>query len=267
MTWWQAALLGLLQGIAEFLPISSSGHLVLGQYLLGIDAEAAQGVTFEVFVHFATLMSIFTVYRRRIGRIAREAFTFSDFGQRFRENEDYRFAVFIALGTLPTGLVYWLFGDFLESLFERPQFVCGMLLVTGLLLLLTLLRRNPEGPLSSAKTVVIGLAQGAAITPGISRSGSTICTALYQGVENRKAADFSFLLSIPAIVAATALSAVEVWQQGSTMGVLPLLAGMVVAYASGVWAIRTMVNVVSRGNLHYFAFYLFAAGLTGLIFI
>jgi undecaprenyl-diphosphatase len=264
MTWWQAALLGLLQGIAEFLPISSSGHLVLGQYLLGIDAEAAQGVTFEVFVHFATLMSIFTVYRRRI---AREAFTFSDFEQRFRENEDYRFAVFIALGTLPTGLVYWLFGDFLESLFERPQFVCGMLLVTGLLLLLTLLRRNPEGPLSSVKTVVIGLAQGAAITPGISRSGSTICTALYQGVENRKAADFSFLLSIPAIVAATALSAVEVWQQGSTMGVLPLLAGMVVAYASGVWAIRTMVNVVSRGNLHYFAFYLFAAGLTGLIFI
>lgn len=267
MTWWQAAILGVLQGIAEFLPISSSGHLVLGQYLLGLDGAAVQGVTFEVFVHFATLMSIFTVYWERIGRIAREAFTFSDFEQRFRENEDYRFAVFIVLGTIPTGLVFWFFGDFLEGLFEQPRFVCGMLLVTGLLLLLTLLRRNPEGRLSSVKIFVIGLAQGAAITPGISRSGSTICAALYQGVENRKAADFSFLLSIPAIVAATVLSAVEVWQQGAGTGVIPLLVGMIVAYASGVWAIRAMVDLVSRGNLHYFAFYLFIAGTVGLIFI
>ena len=266
MTWWQAAILGLVQGIAEFLPISSSGHLVLGQELLGL-TEQAEGVTFEVFVHFGTVLSICTVYYARIGRITREAFTFSDIGRRFRENEDYRFAVFIVLATIPTGVIYLLFGDLLESLFEQPRFVCGMLLVTALLLLLTLLRRNPEGDLSTGKVILIGIAQGAAIIPGISRSGSTICTALYQGVENRKAADFSFLMSLPAILAATALSAVEVWEQGSSTGAVPLLVGMVVAYASGVVAIKAMIDVVSRGNLHYFAFYLFVIGIIGLIFI
>lgn len=267
MTWWQAALLGLVQGVAEFLPISSSGHLVLGQYLLGLDAEAAQGVTFEVFVHFGTVLSIFTVYYRRIGRILREAFTFSDFERRYRENEDYRFALFILLTLVPTGVVYLLFGDFLESLFESPRFVCGMLLVTGLLLLLTLLRRNPEGRLSGIKSFLIGIAQGAALTPGISRSGATICTALYQGVENRKAADFSFLMSLPAIVGATLLSVLEVWEKGSSIGILPLLVGTLVAYVSGVFAIKAMIDVVSRGNLHYFAFYLFIVGTLGLVFI
>ena len=266
MTWWQAVILGLLQGVAEFLPISSSGHLVLGQELLGL-TEQAEGVTFEVFVHFGTVLSIFTVYYARIGRILREAFTFSDFERRFRENEDYRFAVFILITLIPTGIVYLLFGGVLESLFESPRFVCGMLLVTGLLLLLTLLRRNPEGKLSPVKVVLIGIAQGAALVPGISRSGSTICTALYQGVENRKAADFSFLMSLPAIIGATAISAVEVWEKGTSTGVVPLLVGMVVAYVSGVFAIRWMVDLVSRGNLHYFAFYLFIVGIIGLIFI
>lgn len=265
MTWWQAAILGLVQGVAEFLPISSSGHLVLGEYLLGLQSDG--GVTFEVFVHFGTVLSICTVYYARIGRILREAFTFSDVERRYRENEDYRFAVFILITLVLTGIVYLLFGDQLEALFESPRFVCAMLLVTGLLLLLTLLRRNPEGKLSPLKVVLIGLAQGAALTPGISRSGATICTALYQGVENRKAADFSFLMSLPAIVGATIVSTVEVWEKGSSVGAVPLAVGTLVAYASGVLAIRWMIDLVSRGNLHYFAFYLFIAGTLGLIFI
>jgi undecaprenyl-diphosphatase len=265
MTWWQAAILGLIQGIAEFLPISSSGHLVLGQYLLGL--KTTGGVTFEVFVHFGTVLSIVTVYYARIGRILKEAFTFRDFEQRYHENEDYRFAVFILITLVATGIIYLLFGEQLEALFESPRFVCGMLLVTGLLLLLTLFRRNPEGDLNPLKVVLIGLAQGAALTPGISRSGATICTALYQGVENRKAADFSFLMSLPAIVGATAISAIEVWQKGTSTSVVVLLVGTLVAYVSGVLAIRWMIDLVSRGHLHYFAFYVFLAGGLGLYFI
>ena len=265
MTWWEAAILGLLQGIAEFLPISSSGHLVLGQYLLGL--KTTGGVTFEVFVHFGTVLSIVTVYYARIGRILKEAFIFRDFKQRYHENEDYRFAVFILITLVATGIIYLLFGDQLEALFESPRFVCWMLLVTGLLLLLTLFRRNPEGDLNPLKVVLIGLAQGAALTPGISRSGATICTALYQGVENRKAADFSFLMSLPAIVGATAISVIEVWEKGTSTSVGVLLVGTLVAYVSGVLAIRWMIDLVSRGHLHYFAFYVFLAGGLGLYFI
>ena len=265
MTWWQAAILGLIQGIAEFLPISSSGHLVLGQYLLGL--KTTGGVTFEVFVHFGTVLSIVTVYYARIGRILKEAFTFRDFERRYHENEDYRFAVFILITLVATGIIYLLFGEQLEALFESPRFVCWMLLVTGLLLLLTLFRRNPEGDLNPLKVVLIGLAQGAALTPGISRSGATICTALYQGVENRKAADFSFLMSLPAIVGATAISIIEVWEKGTSTSVGVLLVGTLVAYVSGVLAIRWMIDLVSRGHLHYFAFYVFLAGGLGLYFI
>ena len=267
MTWWEAALLGLVQGLTEFLPVSSSGHLVLGKYLLGLDAEGASNVTFEVFVHFGTVLSILTVYWSRAFSILKEAFIFSNFRERYENNQDYRFALFILITLVPTGIVYLLFGDYLESLFDNPRFVCGMLLVTGTLLILTLLRRNPEGELTPMKSLLIGIAQGAALTPGISRSGSTICTALYQKVENRKAADFSFLMSLPAIIGATIVSGLDVLEHGSSVGVVPLLAGMLVAYASGVVAIRAMIGLVSRGNLHYFAYYCFTIGILGLLFI
>lgn len=271
MTWWEAALLGLIQGLTEFLPVSSSGHLVLGKYLLGLDTAQADNVTFEVFVHFGTVLSILTVYWSRAFGILQETLVGgvqpASWTRRFRDNEAFRFGILILVTMIPTGIVYILFKDSLEAFFGEPRLVSAMLLVTGVLLLLTLLRRHPDGNITPLKAFVIGVAQSAAMIPGISRSGSTICTALYQNVENRKAADFSFLMLLPVVIGATGIKTVEIFEQGVVMGWVPLLVGTIVAYVSGVVAIKTMIDIVSRGNLHYFAFYCFLVGILGLIFI
>ena len=271
MTWWQAALLGLLQGLTEFLPVSSSGHLVLGKHLLGLDTAVASNVTFEVFVHFGTVLSILTVYWRRVGTITRDTVGVllrpSTLHAEYEANDDVRLALFILITLVPTGIVYVLFKDPLEAAFQNPRLVCGMLLVTGLLLLLTLLRRHPNGRLSPLKALLVGVAQSAAMIPGISRSGATICTALYQNVEPERAANFSFLMLLPVVLGATLLKTLELLDAVEAVAWVPLLIGTVVAYVSGVLAIRAMIRLVSRGNLHYFAFYCFAIGGLGLLFI
>jgi undecaprenyl-diphosphatase len=267
MTWWQAAILGLVQGVAEFLPISSSGHLVLGQELLDIDKAVLKGVTFEVFTHFGTVLSILTVYRERFWNITKQVFTFSNYGERFRENQDFRFALFILITIVPTGIAYLIFRDQITSAFDSPRLACWMLLVTGTLLLLTLLRPNADGPLTTVKSFFIGCAQSLALLPGISRSGSTICTSLYMNVKNRTAADFSFLMSVPVILGATLIDAVDMISGGLEVDLVPILIGTVVAYFAGLVAIRTMIDLVSRGNLHYFAFYVFIVGAVGLLFV
>lgn len=293
MSWWEAIVLGLVQGLAEFLPVSSSGHLVLGQYFLGVNEP---GITFEVFVHFGTVLSIVTIYWRRIldilgsffGTLASpsrlvaalrpgtiehvtpEPFAAevgADPAQPEAANGSVRLALFILLSMIPTGLVYVLFGDWLEARFGDPRFACAMLLVTGVLLMLIRFRPDPQGVLSPGKSLLIGLAQGAAMIPGISRSGSTIATAIYMNVDRKEAADFSFLMSLPVIVGATLLDVLELFEVGAEVNWVPLLLGMAVAYASGVWAIRVVLDFVKRGKLQYFAYYVFAVGTLGLIFI
>lgn len=293
MTWWEAIVLGLVQGLAEFLPVSSSGHLVLGQYFLGINEPS---ITFEVFVHFGTVLSIVTVYWRRIldilgaffGALAnpsrlRAAFspgtiehvTPEPFAAEVGANPapqgnahgSVRLALFILLSMVPTGLIYVFFGDWLETQFDDPRFACAMLLVTGVLLLLIRFRPDPQSVLSPGKSLLVGLAQGAAMLPGISRSGSTIATAIYLNVDRKEAADFSFLMSLPVIVGATLLKALELFEIGAAINWVPLVLGTLVAYASGVWAIRVVLDFVKRGKLQYFAYYVFVVGTIGLLFI
>ncbi len=271
MTWWEAALLGLVQGLTEFLPVSSSGHLVLGKHVLGLDTAAGDNVVFEVFVHFGTVLSIMTVYRRRVLELLKEtagaAARPAHLVARYRDREAFRFVVFILITMVPTGIAYVFFKDALEAAFEEPRLVAGMLLVTGLLLLLTLLRRHPDGALSPLKALLVGVAQAAAMIPGISRSGATICTALYQNVKPEQAANFSFLMLLPVVLGATLLKSIEIFEHGFTLGWMPLVVGTLVAYGSGVLAIRVMLDFVRRGNLQYFAYYCFAVGTLGLIFI
>jgi undecaprenyl-diphosphatase len=270
MEWWEAVLLGLVQGLTEFLPVSSSGHLVLGKYLLGLDLTA-DSVAFEVFVHFGTVLSILTVYWRQVLRLISTMsiglMRPASLGPRYREDEDFRIGLFILITLIPTGAVYILFKHQLEGAFQEPRLVAGMLLVTACLLVLTKLRSNPSGELSPAKAFVIGIAQAAAMIPGISRSGSTICTALYQNVTPEKAANFSFLMLLPVVLGATIAQSFEIYSVGLEMGWLPLFLGTVVSYASGVVAIYLMLGFVRRGNLHYFAYYLFVVGGLGLLFI
>ena len=267
MTWWEALLLGLVQGITEFVPVSSSGHLVLSQHLLGIGAEEAD-ITFEVFVHFGTVLSILTVYGREVGTLLGEAWAGlrrpDTIPARYRENDTFRLGVFILLTLIPTGLVYVLFRAPIEQAFGSPRFTCAMLLVTGVLLLLTLLRPDPEGTLSPLKALVVGLAQAAAMIPGISRSGATICTALYQNVRPERAANFSFLMLLPVVLGATVLKGLELAEQGLTVEGGPLLIGTLAAYGSGIAAIYVVLDFVRRGNLQYFAYYCFAVGGLGL---
>ncbi len=270
MTWWEAALLGLVQGLTEFLPVSSSGHLVLGQYLLGLDTTGGN-VVFEVFVHFGTVLSIITVYRQRIFELVKEAAGAAvhpaEASARYRDREAFRFVVFILITMIPTGLAYVFFKDALEAAFQAPRLVAGMLLVTGLLLLLTRLRPHPDGKLSPLKAFLVGVAQAAAMIPGISRSGATICTALYQNVTPEQAANFSFLMLLPVVLGATLLKSIEVVEHGVTMGWIPLAVGTLTAYGCGVLAIRVMLDFVRRGNLQYFAYYCFLIGGLGLLFI
>ena len=286
MSWWQAVILGLLQGVAEFLPISSSGHLVLGEYLLGIDEP---GIAFEVFVHFGTALSIITVYRKRLlsllrdglAGLARPALWKAALRpgaiEKRPETADYapheapgpvaalRLTFLIGLSMIPTGIVYVLFKDFFEQAFGDPRFVCGALLVTGTLLLLTLIRPHPKGVFGPGKALAVGLAQSFALIPGISRSGSTICTAIYLDTNRKDAADFSFLMSLPVILGAALLKTLELMETGMRIGIVPLVVGTVVAYGVGIWAIRVVIDFVQRGNLKYFAYYCYAVGGFGLI--
>ena len=294
MTWWQAAILGLIQGLAEFLPISSSGHLVLGERLLetyaGLTAGDTSDVTFEVFVHFGTALSILTVYRERIGRILRDAagaLTDADAWrqavrpgriERARGDElsydppeasggpvpSLRVALLVLVTMVPTFLGYVLFEDALGALFGDVRAVCGALIVTGVLLLLTRLRPDPDGVLSPAKAVLVGIAQTCALVPGISRSGSTICTAIYLNVDRKEAADFSFLMLLPVVLGATLLKTLDMLEVGMTVGALPLAVGTAVAFGSGVFAIRAVQVLVQRQSLQYFAYYCFAVGGLGL---
>ena len=265
MNWWEALLLGLIQGLTEFLPVSSSGHLVLGQHVLGIDES---GITFEVFVHFGTVLSILTVYGRDVLDLLREAggalAAPTGIPERYAEHDTFRLGIFILITLIPTGIVYVLFKDPLEAAFKDPRLASGMLFVTGTLLLLTLLRPNPKGALSPLKAFVVGIAQSAAMIPGISRSGSTICVALYQNVKPEQAANFSFLMLLPVVIGATLIQGLEILEQGPSLEWIPLLLGTLIAYISGVIAIKLMIDFVKRGNLQYFAYYCFLIGGLGL---
>lgn len=280
MTLWQAALLGLIQGLAEFLPISSSGHLVLGSHLLGL--ETNEDITFEVFVHFGTTLSILTVYWSRVWRVVGTFLKSLTDPSALRaalapgsveESKDgssasLRLALYILVTMIPTGLAYVLFKDGLEAAFGDPRLVCGALIVTGIFLLLSWLRPQPSGVLSPLKSFVVGVAQSLALVPGISRSGTTICTAIYQNVDRKEAADFSFLMLLPVVLGATLLKTIEMFQSGgNAVGIGPLVIGTLIAYLSGIVAIRVVVFLTQRQSLQYFAFYCFLVGGLGLVFL
>jgi undecaprenyl-diphosphatase len=269
MTWWEALVLGLIQGLTEFLPVSSSAHLVLGQYLLGM--EMTQNLTFEVFVHFGTVLSILTVYRSRLTGVVRESLRSfhrpREWRIRYRDSYEFRTIVFILITLIPTGVVYILFEDWIEAAFTSPRFAAGMLFVTATLMFLTLLKPNTKGMLTPRKAFVMGIAQSLALIPGISRSGTTICAALYQDVKPQEAADFSFLMLLPVVLGATLVHTVKLTRGVGEFDFLPLFIGTVAAYLAGVLAIRIVIEFVKKGKLYWFAIYLVIVATLGVIFI
>ena len=250
MTVWEAAVLGFVQGATEFLPISSSGHLVLAQTVLG---TAMDGVLFEVAVHVATLLSILIVYRARIVDLAR--------GVVERDRDALAYVGLLCTATIPIVVVGGLSRDRIEALFENP-WVSGVgLLVTGAVLWSSrrgLARAARERPALTAAGL-IGLAQVCALVPGVSRSGATVVAALWLGVYAEEAAAFSFLLAIPAIAGAAVLQ-IPSLGSATALGVTPLLVGSAVAAVTGVLAIRAFVAVLDKRSFHLFAPYCWLVG-------
>jgi len=245
-----AILLGLIQGITEFLPVSSSGHLVMGQMILNAEVP---GIAFEVAVHVATLVSVLTVFRKRVWELLRGAVTL--------DRDSWGYLGMLAMATVPAVVVGLGADDLVHSLFESPVVVGVSLLVTGTLLWTTrwAMRRNPTGKPGPISAALIGFAQAFAIIPGISRSGTTVAVALWLGLEAEEAATFSFLMAIPVILGAAVLELPGL-ADGAGVSVGTLLAGCVVAAVAGVLAITTFVRMLKKKSFHRFALYCWAAG-------
>ncbi len=274
MTFLEAILLGILQGLTEFLPISSSGHLVLAQTFLGLKEPL---VFFDVMLHVGTLAAVLVVYRDAIWKLTTgglSTLTNTQFWRQpastFNTSTELRFIGLILLGSIPTGLIAVLFKTELESFFDEVRLVSVMLILTGVVLQLPRLRKQevdnadtPTGKLRAWHAPLIGIAQGCAITPGISRSGTTISLALFLGIPAKTAAEYSFLLSIPAILGAVVLKVRDI--EETTIPFYIVGAGMLAAFIVGYIALRLLLVVLNRGKFSLFSYYCIALGLTSLL--
>ena len=253
MSWLEALILGIIQGLTEFLPVSSSGHLELGKEILNI--EAKENMLFTVVVHGATVLSTIVIFRKDILQLITG-------GIKFQYNTETKYILMILLSSLPVIIVGLLFKTELEGLFNQNiMFVGFMLLITGILLLFTYYASKKIKDLNYKNTFVIGIAQAVAVLPGISRSGSTISAGLLLGVDKEKIAKFSFLMVLIPIIGANFKSIIDgELTQAGTMGALPLIIGFLAAFTSGLLACTWMINIVKKGKLIYFSIYCFAIG-------
>ena len=273
--WLQALILGVVQGLTEFLPVSSSGHLVLAQIWLGDQFMFVQeAVAFDLVLHVGTLLPVLYFYREDLKRIIAALFDNPPIGRPQRlgawlhENDHRWLAANVVIGTIPTAIIGIAMKDTFESLFHDARPVCFALIFTGFLLMSTKIFERPDGHirLSMPMALLIGLAQGFAITPGLSRSGTTIAVALLLGVDRNHAARFSFLLSIPAILGAVVLVA----KDGVTLpsdGWSALAVGFVSAMIVGYLALWMLVALVKKGRLYRFAYYLWPVAIAALIYL
>ncbi|MCH5310439.1 MAG: undecaprenyl-diphosphate phosphatase [Prevotella sp.] len=251
MDWLQALLLGLIQGLTEYLPVSSSGHLAIGSYLFGVESE--ENLSFIVTVHVATVLSTFVVLWSEISWILKGLF-------KFEMNDETRYALNILISIIPIGIVGVFFKDDVEAIFGSGLLIVGcMLLITAVLLTFTYYYKPRQKEKIGIKDAfIIGLAQAVAVLPGLSRSGSTIATGLLLGNKKETLAKFSFLMVIPPILGEMLLDilkAVKGEEAFGGIGTLPLVVGFVAAFISGCLACKWMINIVKRGKLVYFGIY------------
>lgn len=254
---WKSIIVGIVQGFAEFLPISSSGHIVLTQFLLGIREEGT--TVFEIILHVGTLLSVLLYFWRKLWNMTRSLWT-ADL------KEERSWILFLGLATVPAVIVALTpLGDSFKKAYDNPVLVSALLLVTGALLLAPKVIKPKAKELGWKTALFMGLGQAFAILPGISRSGSTITAGLLSGVEPKKAADFAFLMSIPAILGAVVMDR-DAFADLSSDLAMTYLIGALAAFLSGLAAIFLVMGAVKRGKLEYFAYYCFAAGIAGMIY-
>jgi undecaprenyl-diphosphatase len=257
----EAIIIGLVQGLTEFLPVSSSGHIEIAKALLGVTIK--EDLLFTIVVHAATALSTVVIFWKEIKWLISGLFA-------FKWNEPTKYFSFILVSMIPAGLIGVLFEEQIESIFMGNILLVGlMLIVTGLLLFLTTkLPTTGQNKLSFKNTLLIGFAQGIAVLPGISRSGSTIATALLSGVSREEAARFSFLMVLPVIGGVTLLKVKDFLGAESVVSDISSMAlvfGFIAAFLSGLLACKWMIKLVKNSKLNYFAIYCFIVGGIAII--
>ena len=260
----QAIVLGLVQGLTEYLPVSSSGHLAIGSYLFGIDGE--ENLTFTILVHIATVLSTLVILWKEVSWIFKGLF-------QFQMNNETRYFINILISMIPVGLVGLFFKDAVEKVFGSGLLIVGcMLLLTASLLAFSYFAKpRQKDTLSKKDAFIIGLAQAAAVMPGLSRSGSTIATGLLLGNKKEKLAQFSFLMVIPPILGEALLDILKAVKGGAeaavgNLSLTVMLAGFIAAFVSGCLACKWMIRIVKNGKLIYFAIYCAIAGALTIFF-
>lgn len=270
MEWFEGIIMGLIQGLTEFLPVSSSGHLMIGREILGLDIpDEEMFLSFEVIVHAATVLATIVVFRKQIWDLLCGLFRFS-----YNQETDYIFK--IAVSMIPVFVVGMFFKDAVSALFDGLVVVGCALLVTSVLLYLSdvlgaksaAAQKNPaQNGISYWQAFVVGLAQAVAVIPGLSRSGSTIATGLLCGVKREVMAQFSFLMVLVPILGEAFLDLLDggFADSASAIGVLPLVLGFAAAFLSGLFACRVMINLVKKTSLKWFALYCAIVGAVILV--
>lgn len=253
-----AIILGIIQGLTEFLPVSSSGHLELGKALLGDSSIPEESLLFTVVLHFATALSTLVVFRKDVWEIITGLFAFSN-------NEESRFTLKILLSMIPAVLVGLFFEAELEAFFGgNIAFVGAMLILTALLLFLADRAKNTHQPVSFPHSLIIGIAQAVAMLPGISRSGATIATSVLLGVDKRKAARFSFLMVVPLILGKIAKDILSGDLSLQSSNLASMGAGFAAAFVAGLLACTWMIRLVRNSKLSFFAVYCLLVGLLAI---
>lgn len=275
ITYLQAIIMGLVQGLAEFLPVSSSGHLVLSKFILG--AELGTSALFEILLHVGTLAAVFVFYWKDVLNLIKEGlFLIKDIfllifkRKKFELYVERKLVVFIIVASIPTAILGLLMEAFLEDLFLSSVIAVGFaLLVTGTMLMM--IRKMPKGQktleeMNGRDALTIGLVQGIATIPGISRSGSTVTAGLFCGMDKEFAFRFSFLMSIPAILGAAVLKLMDVDMADLAANAGPYAVGMIVSAVVGYASIRWLKNLIQKDQFHYFGYYCLAVGLVSIVY-
>ncbi len=272
MTDFQAVILGLIQGFTEFLPVSSSGHLVLAQQLFGLNGDL---MTFDIFMHFGTLLAVLVVFYRSIisillgCRAGMKSLLLEKLPPSYIYHNSYevRMAAALVVGTVPAGLVGITLHHQIEALFSTTIPVLAALFVTGSILLITFLVKKGEDHIGFWRGLLVGIAQAIAIIPGISRSGSTISAALFLKVDRQEAGECAFLLSIPALGGATVLALKEFTSAAIHIPLHTIILGIAASFISGLFSLMLLMSIVRKGKIGYFGLYCIAVVIAGAIFL